>query len=137
MLARFARSGFQSHPLSKNPRSANGWDRWVQIFLLVVGWVGLGQSADGLGHRKWTHGQLWSAVHTDDGELGGGYFGGAGRQHAGVGACVSQLDADDHQSAAADHGVSRRQSGVDVRAAVDHHQLPGIHGAEIPAHLLP
>jgi len=33
------------------------------IFSIVVGWVGLGQSGDGLGwvgsgHTKWTHGQL-------------------------------------------------------------------------------
>jgi len=40
---------------------------WVQIFSLVVGWVGLGQSADGLGwvgsgHTKWTHGQFWYIV---------------------------------------------------------------------------
>jgi len=39
---------------------------WVQFFSLVVGRVGLGQSADGLGwvgsgHTKWTHGQLCGA----------------------------------------------------------------------------
>jgi len=33
-----------------------------KFFPLVVGWVGLGQSADGLGHKKWTHGQLWGKV---------------------------------------------------------------------------
>ena len=28
---------------------------WVQVFSLVVGWVGSG-------HTKWTHGQVWFAV---------------------------------------------------------------------------
>jgi len=30
---------------------------WVQI--LNFNWVGLGQPVYGLGHKKWTHGQLY------------------------------------------------------------------------------
>ena len=33
---------------------------WVQIFPLVVGWVGSVSWWVGLGHTKWTHGQLWA-----------------------------------------------------------------------------
>jgi len=47
-----------------------------EILSLVVGWVGLGQSADGfgwVGSQKWTHGQLWSGLWTKVDTWGGHY----------------------------------------------------------------
>jgi len=37
---------------------------WVHIFRFAMGWVRLGHSVDGWGHRKCTHGQLWSRLLT-------------------------------------------------------------------------
>ena len=36
-----------------------GWLGWVQIFPLIVGWVGQLMGRVGSGHTKWIRGQLW------------------------------------------------------------------------------